>query len=51
MNRIIEAFTREHDKVTGVDEIIMVVVGLPIGLLVLGIVLILIYPILKKLNE
>lgn len=37
MNRIIEAFTRAHDQVTGVDSIIMILVALPFLILVMAI--------------
>jgi hypothetical protein len=37
VNRIIEAFTRAHDQVTGVDDIIMALVIIPMLLLVVAI--------------
>lgn len=40
MNRIIEAFTRAHDQVTGIDQLIMTVIT--VGVLLMGVALYLI---------
>ena len=39
MNRIIEAFTRAHDQVTGIDELVMAAVIVPVVIVIIVIYL------------
>jgi len=48
IERILEAFTRPHDQVTAIDEIIQVIVGAPVIVLLVVIVWIVFYMVLRK---